>query len=125
MENNVTTWFECYSPNPEASKKFYADVFGWSAQDYDMGDFMYPMMSKGDVPHSGIMNLSGPEMEGVPPNWLIYFHTSDINDSCAKVTGAGGTIVNGPMEVPGVGQIAIVADNHGAHFALHQPAPQE
>ncbi len=122
MENNVTTWFEVYSPDMESSKKFYADVFGWTSEDMDMGDFKYPMFSNGGAPHSGMMSLNTPEMADVPPNWLIYFHTADIADSCGKVTAAGGTIVSGPMDIPGVGHIAIIADNHGAHFALHQPA---
>jgi hypothetical protein len=121
MENNVHTWFEVYSGDLDATKKFYADVFGWTSQDMDMGSFVYPMLSNNEVPHSGIMNLNTPEMANVPPHWLVYFHTADIAASCAKVTGAGGQVMHGPMDVPGVGQIAIIQDNVGAVFALHQP----
>lgn len=119
------TWYELYSPNPEEAKAFYSSTFPWTAQDYDMGDFMYPMFFLGDRMFAGIMNTSTPEMESIPPNWLIYFYTADIAATVEKVTANGGSIVNGTMEVPGVGQIAIVADNHGATFAVHQPVPQE
>ncbi|MBL8068092.1 MAG: VOC family protein [Armatimonadetes bacterium] len=126
MENNVHTWFEVYSPDTESGKKFYADVFGWSSEDIDMGDFMYPMLKSGDKPfHAGMMSLKSPDMEGVPPHWLIYFHTADIDATLSKIDAAGGKTVHGPMDIPGVGRIAIVHDNGGAHFAVHQPAPME
>lgn len=123
MENTVTTWFEAYSPNPDATKEFYAKVFGWTSTEMDMGDFMYPMMQSGDKPaHCGIMNTSTPEMEGVPAHWLVYFYTADIETAVGNVTSAGGQIMHGTMDIPGVGKIAIVSDSVGAVFALHQPA---
>jgi len=125
MDNNVTTWFELYSPNPNSSKDFYANVFGWSTTEMDMGDFMYPMMANGDKPaHCGVMNTATPEMEGVPPHWLVYFHTPDMAASLEKVSSAGGNVMHGPMDIPGVGKITILADNNGAVFALHEPAAE-
>jgi predicted enzyme related to lactoylglutathione lyase len=50
----------------------------------------------------GMMNKP-PEMAHVPPNWQIYFRVPDINAAAEAVKANGGTILNGPMEVPGGG----------------------
>ncbi|TIL83106.1 MAG: VOC family protein, partial [Mesorhizobium sp.] len=38
-----------------------------------------------------------------------------------RVTDSGGTILIGPMEVPGGGWIVMCTDPQGAHFALAAP----
>lgn len=73
-------------------------------------------------PFAGSMDLSSPDMEGVPPHWALYFHTGDLNAALKRVSSNGGQVVHGPFEVPDVGWMAICQDNCGAHFNLHQPS---
>lgn len=127
MENNTVTWYEVYSPDVDRTKSFYQNLFGWSTTAMDMGPEVgtYHMLGNGEMMHTGIMNTATEEMKDVPPHWLVYFYTADINESVSKLTGGGGKVMHGPMEIPGVGHIAICQDPIGAVFALHQPAPGE
>jgi predicted enzyme related to lactoylglutathione lyase len=68
----------------------------------------------------GMFNLT-PEMP-MPPNWLLYIRVADITAAVERVKAAGGTVLNGPMEVPGGDQIAQCMDPQGAAFALHAKA---
>ena len=52
------------------------------------------------------------------PLWLFYFVVGDIDEAAARVTGAGGTVLNGPTEVPGSAWIIQASDPQGAMFAL-------
>ena len=65
-------------------------------------------------------------MMNTPPRWrlcrrcgTIYFRVPDINDAAARIKANGGTITNGPQEVPGGDWIVNAVDPQGAHFALH------
>ena len=55
----------------------------------------------------------------LPPFWTIYFRVPDINAAVDRIKANGGTIVNGPMEVPGGDWIVNAQDPQGASFALH------
>lgn len=52
-------WHELYSPDVEASKRFYADVFGWRWQDAPMGDFTYRLAYLGDHQIGGMVDIPG------------------------------------------------------------------
>jgi predicted enzyme related to lactoylglutathione lyase len=52
------------------------------------------------------------------PMWLYYFNVGDIDAAAQRVTGNGGKVLIGPMEVPGGGWIVQATDPQGAMFAL-------
>mgnify|MGYP006155995261 FL=1 len=62
-----------------------------------------------------------PPAPGIPPNWLPYFGAAGIDAAIAQITASGGTILNGPMEVPGGAFIAQALDPQGAAFAVVGP----
>ena len=64
----------------------------------------------------GMMNKST-EMAQVPPHWAIYFRVPDINAATERIKANGGTILNGPMEVPGGDWIVNAMDPQGGSFA--------
>ena len=47
-----------------------------------------------------------------------------LQEMLGKVEGAGGKVVSGPIEVPGVGLHAYCSDPEGNLFGLLQPDPQ-
>ena len=61
------------------------------------------------------------EMPGGPA-WLGYVRVKDVNQTVNKVKSARGTLINGPMEVPGGDWIAQFVDPYGAMFAVHAVA---
>ncbi|HEV3172910.1 MAG TPA: VOC family protein [Actinocrinis sp.] len=126
-------WTELYASDVAAAKTFYADVFGWRAEDNDMGGGMvYTVItpaSGGDSSGQGGMMAISPEMaaQGVPPHWGIYFEVADCDATAAKTAELGGKVVMGPDSIPQVGRIALLTDPHGVQFSViasEMPAPQ-
>ncbi|MEZ5162787.1 MAG: hypothetical protein R2688_03350 [Fimbriimonadaceae bacterium] len=62
--------------------------------------------------------------EGVPPHWLIYWETKDLNGCVEKVKSNGGNLIHGPMDIGEFGHIAICSDNNGAVFGVHMAPAQ-
>jgi predicted enzyme related to lactoylglutathione lyase len=49
---------------------------------------------------------------------MNYVMVNDVDESTKKATELGATVTRGPMDIPGVGRMSIVADPTGAHIAL-------
>ena len=116
-------WFECGTTNVAAAKSFYTGLFGWSSFDVPMpGDMgMYTLFRIGDKDVAGLYEMKGPHFEGVPPHWTTYVKVDDVDGSAAKAESLGGKIAAPPMDVPGVGRMAVIADPTGAHISLFKP----
>jgi uncharacterized protein len=123
-EIGEASWHELITTDAEAAMKFYHDVFGWQPSEaMDMGEMgKYQMFNRPHGMIGGMMNKP-PAMAQVPPHWLIYFRVPDINAAADRVKKNGGTVVNGPMEVPGGDWILNAIDPQGAAFALHAKKP--
>ncbi len=115
-------WNELLTSDRVAAFKFYSEVFGWKTiQEMDMGPKgVYQIYGVGDVVLGGMM--TAPKEMGMPPAWLFYTETSDIEAAMARATRGGAKVMMGPMEVPTGGRIAMLSDPQGAAFALHQNA---
>lgn len=123
MPTQIVNWYEVFSPDVASAKAFYTNVFGWTTETMPMGEGIeYTMLQNGSSVFAGIMDLSSPQMEGVPPHWGLYFHTPDCAATLAKAQELGGSVVYGPMDIPDIGTVAGFNDCCGAHFNVHQPA---
>jgi uncharacterized protein len=113
-------WHELHAIDREAAFDFYAGLFGWTkAEAMDMGPMgIYQLFATGGPPVGGMMRKS----DSVPaPFWLYYFNMENIDTAIARVTEAGGKIINGPHAVPGGSWIVQCLDPQGAMFALVAP----
>lgn len=119
----VFLWDELLSPDVEEAKRFYGEVFGWSAADTDMGGGnVYTVFSSGETMAAGLM-ASPPEMRGGAA-WIPYVGADDVDAAVAKAPGLGSTVMVEPMDVAGVGRFAVIADPAGAVFGLFNPIEQ-
>ncbi len=118
------SWHELMTSDAPAAMQFYSEVFGWQpSQTMDLGPMgKYHMFNRPHGMIGGMMNKP-PEMAQAPPYWAIYFRVPDINAAAERVKANGGTILNGPMEVPGGDWILNAMDPQGASFALHAKKP--
>ncbi len=113
-------WHELLTTDASAAVTFYGELFGWKDTGaFDMGPMGTYYMFGRAFPLGGMMNKAA-EMAQVPPNWTLYFRVADINAGADRVKANGGTILNGPMEVPGGDWIVNCLDPQGAAFSLHQ-----
>jgi predicted enzyme related to lactoylglutathione lyase len=113
-------WNELASPDQAGSLAFYAKHFGFEFNDKmsmgDMGDYCF-------IHHHGqtlgaVMQRQNPQQ---PALWLQYFGVPSLMAAKAKVEANGGTVVMGPMEVPGGDWIIVCVDPQGAGFGLVGP----
>lgn len=119
------SWLELMTTDASAAMTFYQQLFGWEPSEaMDMGEMgKYQMFNRRDRMIGGMMNKS-PEMAQVQPYWAIYFRVPEINAAVERVKANGGTILNGPMEVPGGDWIVNAMDPQGAAFSLHARKPE-
>ena len=96
------SWHELATSDWRAAIDFYSAVFGWEKMaEHDMGPEMgkYVLFGSNGVQRGGMFNKPAAMPGG--PGWLGYVRVKDVNDAVKKAKAARGTLVNGPMEVPG------------------------
>jgi hypothetical protein len=54
--------------------------------------------------------------------WLGYVSVDDVEGAIERAKAARGSVLTGPMDVPGGDRVAQLMDPHGAFFALHMRA---
>ncbi len=110
-------WNELMGADQKAALDFYTGLFGWSLPEpMDMGEMgTYQFVTHDGVTTGAIMRK--PPQAPVSA-WSHYFRAADIDASKAAAEEAGGTIMIGPMEVPGGDWIIQGMDPQGAFFAL-------
>ena len=80
----VFVWDEVLTTDVEAAKQFYGEVVGWEARDMDMGPSgMYTLFSSDGTDRAGCMPMP-PGAEGVPPNWMTYIGTDDVDGTAER-----------------------------------------
>lgn len=111
------TWNELSTTDQEGALSFYTSLFGWEKGDAmpmgEMGEYRF-INHGGEMLGAVMTNPPG----GPPANWTYYFRVPDIDASAAAVTGNGGAVRQGPMEVPGGDMVVVASDPQGAMFGL-------
>jgi predicted enzyme related to lactoylglutathione lyase len=117
-------WSELATSDLAAAKTFYAGLFGWDLHDDSMGEGMgtYKLIGGKTDHFGGMYEMSGPQFEGVPPNWTSYVGVENCDAAAQRVTELGGKVLMPPMDIPDTGRFAIVTDPGGAAFAVFQSA---
>ncbi len=115
-------WCELQTRGARKAADFYAELFGWKLGGKDGGDYI--QFFHEDSPLGGFFELNGKTgLEGVPPNWMVFFATDDVDQSSARVKELGGRVHMPPMDLPDVGRFAVVSDPQGATFTLFRLNP--
>lgn len=125
-EPGTFSWVELGTTDPDAAKAFYAELFGWEAEDQpipeEAGGGVYTLLR---IDGDAVAGLSAqPEQQrqaGVPPNWFSYVTAADTNAAAAQAAKLGGAVHAGPFDVMQNGRMAVIADPTGAMFGMWQP----
>lgn len=115
--NGKFIWYELMTGDTQAAETFYQNVIGWKTTDSGMTDRSYMIIHAGETPIGGILNMP-PQATGMPPNWSGYVGVDDVDAFAVRVKKAGGSIMYGPEDIPGVGRFAVASDPGGAMFVL-------
>jgi len=101
---------------------FFAQVAGWKTKPHAQ-DPSYTLFVAKDRPMAGLMLIpADAKAMGVPPNWLTYIGTPNVDDTARQATALGGKILKQPADIPTVGRFAVIQDPQGAVFAAFTPA---
>ena len=117
--------FEIHAQDPARAVRFYAQVFGWSAQRW--GSEEYWLLTTGSAAERGIdgailARRGDPPAAGAPVSgYVCTVEVDDLDRYLAEATAAGGTIAVAKLAVKGVGWLAYCRDTEGNIFGLMQP----
>ena len=120
-------WYELMTTDDVGAKAFYDDVIGWDFGKSEPDYQGYRMINTRDGGFAGgVMPITDEmQQQGARPTWLGYVNVSDVDEKVAAIEAAGGKKFMGPMDIPNVGRIAMVADPQGAPFYVMKPIPPE
>jgi uncharacterized protein len=122
-EPNTFGWCELNTRGVDNAAEFYANVFGWSPHRTEASQDgpPYTEWQLGGKSLGGAMDTADFGMPAdVPPHWLVYFESADVDAAAARVAELGGTVMLEPHDYPG-GKFAVVSDPVGASFGLMTP----
>src|SRR5882672_756235 len=112
-------WNELMTTDNKAAESFYGKVVGWRPQDMDGPHGTYTILSASETPMGGLMAIPAEACAaGAKPGWGGYIAVDDVDEYAARVKKAGGAVLRGPADIPGIARFAVVADPHGAVFNL-------
>lgn len=113
------SWHELATTDMEGGFAYYTDLFDWQkAQDVPLSDVgIYRTFSRGAHPLGAMFN----KPHHIPVcHWLLYVQVPDLDAALSSVRALGGTVLNGPEEVPAGDRVAQCLDPQNAPFALHE-----
>ena len=95
-ENGVPSWVDLGSPDLAKAKKFYGSLFGWNTPEGPAEAGGYSVADIGGKTVAGL----GPKMDpNMPTVWMSYVNVDSVDDTIAKVTANGGTVLAPAMDV--------------------------
>lgn len=122
-EPNSLVWNEVLTRDAEADKRFYPEVFGWSAgrPAFAGAPESYTVWELGGKGVGGMMQMNDEFPSDVPPHWNVCFAVASADGTVAKARELGANIIQDPVDMP-IGRFAAIIDPQGAAFAIMQPA---
>lgn len=115
-------WFELVSRNAKKAQAFYGEVLGWKVEPFPLGELTYEMILAGDTLDTMIGGYAAPTSDRQPSHWISYVSVEDVDATAMAAAATGGTMVEVPFDVPGVGRRARISDPQGAELGLFKSA---
>jgi hypothetical protein len=112
-------WVDLSCADIDASVSFYEDLLGWQMEEpggEETGGYRRARFEGDDV--AALMPAG---QAGRPQMWNTYIAVADAAETAAKVTAAGGKVIEQPMQVMDLGRAAVFADPAGAVFCAWEP----
>lgn len=108
-------WHDLLTTDAAAASKFYGGLFGWSFVQTDGYVEIYGSGHK----LGGIVEVeAGGQSVERGAEWLLSMSVGDVDEAAARAKALGGTVVNGPLDMPKRGRGALIRDPLGAHLVL-------
>jgi len=113
-EPGSLTWNQLHTRDKDGAAAFYGAVFGWTVGDFGGAG----VWNLGDHGIGGIMGMPPGTPDDVPAFWMTVFSVADADESVAKASDLGGTVVSPPEDLEGIGRFALLTDPQGVYFGI-------
>jgi predicted enzyme related to lactoylglutathione lyase len=115
------SWSELMTSDPQAACTFYNQLFGWKIEaGEDKGMGLYHHIEVDGTAIGGIMAKPPGMPAGAPSMWGCYVTVADLDQTLSTVQRLGGKVLVPPMDVEGVGRMAVIGDPQGAALSVMQ-----
>jgi hypothetical protein len=111
-------WETLSTSDPEKTKDFYLNVFGWQVLEGGAGGI--PVFSADGTPQTIVADLQ--QARNFRPQWLTYVAVENLEATRDKAVGLGAKVRVPLVDIPSVGRIAMIEDPTGAVLGLYEPA---
>jgi uncharacterized protein len=123
--------FEIQADDVERAKGFYADVFGWSFQDWSqVTGSTYWGITTGPADQPGIDGgllqrpAPAPDLGQGTNAYVCTVQVDDYDATERRVLDAGGVVALPKTALPGMAWQGYYVDTEGNTFGVHQPDPE-
>lgn len=117
-------WCELMTTDSAAAESFYTKVVGWTSVPFAPDGSYSVFNNPAGAGVAGVMKLpDSAKQMGVPPNWMMYVGTPNVDETANRIVQHGGRVLKQPDDIPGTGRFAVVQDPFGATFGVFQPPP--
>lgn len=110
-------WTELHSTDLDKDLAWLTSTLGFELGEMPMPSGTYYLLKTGDKMRGGAMTAMAP---GAPSMWLTWFAVASADDAVERVKTQGGNVLSEPMDMPGVGRMAVVTDPSGGVFGVMQ-----
>jgi predicted enzyme related to lactoylglutathione lyase len=120
-EPGTPSWVELSgTPDIDGSESYYRQLLGWEIPELpnsaELGGYRRAKLNGRDV--AGVM---GKMDDAQPCVWATYVSVEDADATLDKVREGGGSVMVEPMDVMGLGKMAVFTDPTGAVCGIWQP----
>ena len=121
--NNPVVWFEIYVDDIDRAKTFYETVLDIQldemADPSDSGIKMmsFPMQMDGHNASGALVKMEGFKAGG--NGTIVYFGSKDCVIEEARVSQAGGKVINEKSSIGDYGFMSLCEDSEGNTFGIH------
>jgi predicted enzyme related to lactoylglutathione lyase len=111
-------WVDMSVADLDAAKAFYGPVVGWEFADTGE-EFGHYTLCQRDGHSAAAISPVMPGAPGPVP-WTVYLASDDATATAKLVAENGGSLLVEPMEIPGMGVMAVAVDPTGGAFGVWQ-----
>jgi predicted enzyme related to lactoylglutathione lyase len=112
-------WIDLQTSDPGAARRFYPELFGWTAEASSDEFGGYFMFTLDGVPVAGAMPADS--AAPVTDVWSVYLSVPDAAKSLASAAEHGGQVIVPAMPVADLGTMGFLIDPGSAGIGVWQP----
>lgn len=119
LQNGNFVWVDLITEDVAASASFYSRLFQWRAAKLRKNSDYYLFYLNGK-PVAGMVAATNTDFSVPESLWLPNMAVSNVDQVAARAKANGGTVLEGPLNAPGRGRMALIGDSAGAALILVQ-----